>query len=364
MAASLATDTVAAGAAFFRWWGGELAAMLPPGLVRRLRTRPSLILDWSESGATVRHIHRGEERVLGRTDGEGEQAQLRQAVAPLRGARRRTIVRLAAACCSRGTVLLPAAAAGHLRSAIALQLSRFTPFNPDEVAFACRIIGREGEGTIRVALTIVPVDILQAALTTARNLGLRPTRVVMAGADPADPAADLMGADPAAGGWRRLDTGLLAVVIILAAAAAWAPLHQRAARLSDLEERIEAVRPAALAAGDAERQLDRRVQDRQFLADLRRQRTQAVDVLLDLTRHLPDGSWLTHLDLDGDRLTLTGYSDAASRLLGQLQATPLFDEAAFRSPVSFDDRMGAEAFQLSVRVGSGPTKAAALGGRP
>jgi len=137
--------------------------------------------------------------------------------------------------------------------------------------------------------------------------------------------------------------GLLAVTVSL-------PLIQRQQGLDALNERLEKAKAEAKAATVLREQIDRIVTDGRFLSDKRRSAPTVTRTLHELTKLLPDGSWVGSLRINEGVVQITGYSDGASSLIGVLQKSPLFEEVKFRSPVTQDARLGVERFSISARL--------------
>jgi general secretion pathway protein L len=51
--------------------------------------------------------------------------------------------------------------------------------------------------------------------------------------------------------------------------------------------------------------------------------------------------------VEGNELVLSGYSPHASALIGLLEDSEMLEQVRFGSPVTFDQRLGAERFTLS-----------------
>ena len=78
-----------------------------------------------------------------------------------------------------------------------------------------------------------------------------------------------------------------------------------------------------------------------------------VSVLNELTRVVPDGSWLLSLSIKGREIILDGLSPSAATIALALQHDPLFSDISFRSPISRDPGTGLEHFQLGATLAEG-----------
>ena len=75
-----------------------------------------------------------------------------------------------------------------------------------------------------------------------------------------------------------------------------------------------------------------------------------VETLDALTRLVPNDTWLQQLRINGDEVRLTGFSAAASSLIGLIEQSERFTEARFRSSVTRDARNKAERFTISAKI--------------
>jgi general secretion pathway protein L len=81
-----------------------------------------------------------------------------------------------------------------------------------------------------------------------------------------------------------------------------------------------------------------------------------IDLWEETTRILPSHSWLTEFRLvqsegkpEGE-ISIVGFSSEAPRLVGVVDGSPLFRDAALTSPIAFDPAEGRERFALQAKV--------------
>ena len=73
-----------------------------------------------------------------------------------------------------------------------------------------------------------------------------------------------------------------------------------------------------------------------------------------MTRLLPDDTYLTEAELRQRKVTLTGRSGGAARLIGLLAADGRFRNPAFAAPVTRVETLHAEVFTIVAEVGPAP----------
>ena len=87
-----------------------------------------------------------------------------------------------------------------------------------------------------------------------------------------------------------------------------------------------------------------------FLGGQRRDAFSAVTLLDELTRILPDDTWLFELKVAAQEVRIPGYAPTASALIGLIDKSPRLQGPRFRSSVTQDPRTGLERFNMSFRI--------------
>ena len=93
------------------------------------------------------------------------------------------------------------------------------------------------------------------------------------------------------------------------------------------------------------------IEGQAFLDNARRARPAAVEVIDELARRLPDGTYLEKLAIEEERLTLIGLSNEAPALIGRLQGSPLWRSPALTGALQPDPASGRDRFTLSADIG-------------
>lgn len=75
-----------------------------------------------------------------------------------------------------------------------------------------------------------------------------------------------------------------------------------------------------------------------------------VEVLNEVTRLLPDDTWLFRMRVFAGDVQTFGYSPAASTLIGTIEESDLFKNAQFRAPMTRDPRVDADRFHIAFEV--------------
>ena len=346
---------------FFRWWGRELAACIPAALRSALRRRSgTLILGFEGDEAVLRFRRPSGIADIGRIafDPEVPDAARGEISALASRPRRRSgqvVLVLPEDQVLRRTIELPLAARENLREVVSFEMDRYTPFAAEDVLFDVRPLSADADAqTLTVDLAAVPKASAARHQAVAAGWGLTPDVVCYADERESDnPDAGFVFRRPDVR--RRGVGGRLAIVLwvcaaLLAGALVALPLHRQRTVLAEQESRL-AVRRAEAAAVNVLRE---RVAETAGISDLlverKTARPAAVALLNEITRLLPDDTWLLQIRVFNDQLTMAGYSGAASALIPILEGSEMFAEVRFEAPVTLDGRINLERFNLSASI--------------
>ena len=340
---------------FFTWWFRQLAEMLPQGLRRTALTavdamviKPIGPLGGGIDAVAVGLRRNGRETPLGRFGlGAADLAELPRATG------RTTVLRLSEQDVLGKTVTLPLAAERELGQVLAFEMDRETPFKAEELYWNHRIEETDRQnGRLSVRLVLVPKANLAPLLTGLGEVGIRPRRAEIA--DGRDAGAYL----PLEGDGGRADQpasrllwptavccaalGLAAVVI---------PYVRQGIALASLDREIAVGRTAAAEAEGLRKEIDRLAGSADFIESERDKAGRPLVVLAAATRVLPDDTYLTEMELRQRKVTLTGRSAAAARLIGPLAADGTFRNPGFAAPVTRLEALHTELFTINAEVG-------------
>jgi general secretion pathway protein L len=168
---------------FWRWWSGELVALVPAAVQRSLAgwtRRPVLIIEGPT--AALGYETGGRCEVVGPLDlSIDEPAQASALLSPGKIRADRLVAAhmcLAPALALHLPMSLPLAAQSNLGQVVEFEFERFSPFKRDDVYFSHRIVARDVENArLDVELTIVRRDLIDGLRRRAERNGLRITGV-------------------------------------------------------------------------------------------------------------------------------------------------------------------------------------------
>ncbi len=337
---------------FFAWWGGELLGLVPETLRKRLDPGlRCLALHPHGGGYRLRVWEGGKSRqVVDTADGRALQA------AVARHGRRagRLVLCLPRAQALFKELALPALPQPELRRALYYQIDRQTPFAARDVCFDYDLLA-SSRGGLRALLAVVPKRVVEHETQRLAGFGLQAAAVAVG--DPDDGQAPQMrlrsGCSdevPARSFASILNPLLATAACVLIAAAGHLAFQDREAAAAALAGQVREARQAADAVAKLEEEVALLRKDLTFFTDRKRTQPLAVAILLELTRILPDHTWLTELQYRDREIRIAGHSAAASDLVALIDGSEMFAEPRFRSPVTQDPTSGRERFNLTFRI--------------
>ncbi|MCG7929595.1 hypothetical protein A3197_15720 [Candidatus Thiodiazotropha endoloripes] len=250
-------------------------------------------------------------------------------------------------------VRLPSAAKRNLVDVLGYEMDRLSPFEADQVYYHFTP-DTEQQGTEWLAgrLTVVQKQRLDPWYQMLSELGLTIGQVTLV-----DESLPLMLKPRQSGvsrSGRSTSTLLWVAVLLLSVVTSGGLVWQQRQIAIDLQHKMQAAREQAAESMRLEEQLTARRKAIGMVSAQRQDYLAVSDILLELTRLIPDGSWLQRVNLNSDSLIVSGVSDQASALIALLEASPMFVSVRFKSPVVRDRRSGNEKFDLTMTLIQGP----------
>ena len=257
-------------------------------------------------------------------------------------------------------LVLPAAAADRLRDVVGFEIDRQTPFTADTVRFDTRVLERRADGQLDVELVAVPRTRFDAALAGLGGLASSLVGVDARGADGMPLGVNLLPVgmrrsrqDPL----RTWNWALAAFALIAVAATAWQVLDNRRASAAAFNAQVESRAVQARVVAMQRQQLVDIVEGAAFLDSARAARPTTVEVLDELTRRLPDSTYLEKVSMEGDRLLLIGLSPEASALVARMEGSKLWRAPALSGALQPDPRTRLDRFSLTAELTGSPAPA-------
>lgn len=345
---------------FFSWWGEELYSFVPDSIKKLLgHVTEHIIVKKDEKAIVLYRVNAKGTRFLAElpNDQDNETAieDLIRKYPQLSSAE--VILELRPSQVLSRDIQLPLAAKNSLHQVVAYELDRYTPFTADQVYYDVQITGKDTEaGQLTAQMAVIPRHKLDDLCEELFACELHPAIARLSNSDEGLPAFNLLPSElrPSRSSVPKIVSivvGLLLLLLLLGLLLV--PLWSEQRLITDLEGELSVVSKEANEVQGLKKSVETRLRETNFLLDKKRSEPVLVHVLEDLTKRLPDGTWLTYLQYKNGNLQVRGESADASSLIALIEASPLFENTRFVSPVTRNSVANTDRFQLAMDVLNG-----------
>jgi len=267
-------------------------------------------------------------------------------------------IQLAEHCIFTREIQLPSEAARAIEAIAAQDLVKKTPFKPEDIYSDFVATAQDGKKRILVQQWIVRRRYVEDALSLL-NVGIERLTFVTCPARDTDQLKPVikLKKETLRGFWlKKLTLTLSCSALFLAIVGGGLKYWSQQQEMDRLAIEITM---ANKNAQQVRALVDQLQEKKGALSRLRRQRSElpgVIDLWEEITRILPNHTWLTELRLSetpGQRdvkISISGFSNAATGLVGVIDGSPMLSDAALTSPVAFDATEGKERFSLQAKL--------------
>jgi general secretion pathway protein L len=320
---------------FWRWWSGELFQLLPENLQKAIAQRQQKLYVEVDNDKLLLSLgnHAAQREVLRLAlDAAGaEDADIPREA-------QQTILLLPDDKVLAKRIALPAAAEENLREVLGFEMDLHTPFEASEVYYDYTVVGRDSaRQQVTVDLVYAPRDAVDEFVDGASNVGMKTDLVTCRRRDNNNlqPVNLLPQERRRAKRFdvRSLNLALTALLATLLVAAITIPIVRKNHVIAEVEAQVEAAAAEARQGAELRQDLEKMAAASQFLVDKKASDVMIVELVDEISRILPDHTWIARLDLSGTELQIQGQSSASSSLIRIIESSPWFENARFSSPV-------------------------------
>jgi general secretion pathway protein L len=349
---------------FFSWWADELKLLLPETWQARLRLatrRLSMQINESslQLGIADDQVIRPLEAISLEQDNALTQRHLKALLERDDLHELPRFLLLDSKKVLHKELKLPEAAESNLQQVLTFEMDRQTPFRANEVYFDWRMLPPGSEiGEIRLELLVAPRRLIDPMLEKLAGRGLAPAGIDVEKAG-SNYGVNLLPVDQRQNPLHprtRLNYGLAAAVTVLMIVVMAQSLGARADRVMALEEAIAEVQDEARRVQGLKEQVSDSSEAASFLTRKRGQSPLAVEILAEVTRTLPDGTYLDRLVVGDKSVVMQGKSGNAQQLIELVNRSEMFDAAAFQGSTRLDGPSGLEVFEVTSALSARQSK--------
>ncbi|OUS12700.1 hypothetical protein A9Q89_04670 [Gammaproteobacteria bacterium 53_120_T64] len=379
-----------ASADFFSWWLAELVRLLPQHWRRALSGQPALcrfVLEKNQLRLVLET--QGREKAVGSTavaevvglamsglfipgvsvpdatlesDASTTKTLMANISALENISRRRVVLELADEYLLIRDISLPLVSDDDIASVLAHEIDRLTPFAKNNVCYAYEILQKNTQtAMLSLRLMCLERSVLEGVLAQCEELGLGVTEVgrqaQSSSPGPSAATADLLPADRRPQKeklWNRGNQLLAALAGVLLLAVLILPVWHYEKQIEGLSIELSALQEQSRAVRAKQARMVEALDIRDALVQRKNSELEKIIILHELTRLIPDNTWLTRLTLRDSSLEIDGESDKSSDLIEKLESGAVFYQVKFASSVTRNSRSGKERFQIKMKVSDKP----------
>lgn len=253
----------------------------------------------------------------------------------------------------RSIIKLPVNAEAELANILAFEIDRQTPFTSDQVYYGYKVNSKDVvNNSLNVELDVIPKKMVDTQRQILKQIGLAPQIVELA-SDSSTPGINVLPRDTSSRkeqGNIPLNMMLSALAAVLLLAAITVPFFRVESALKQVETDIEETRIGAQEVNELRSKWEAELKKEDFVMEKIESRTSLTELLHELTKLIPDNTWLTRIHLKDDTIRLQGESSSATSLISIIDQSDQFDNTRFQSPVTSNNATGKDRFQITSKV--------------
>jgi general secretion pathway protein L len=347
--------------AFWRWWAGEIGAFTRERFPkwRGVAGVPAVTFE-GDVLAVALPGGQPEARIdLAALDALRARAELRSLLQRAGETRDRVRLCMRRDECLVRRVSMPLATEENLEQVLGFEMDRLTPFPAGEVYFDYRVVARDAAGgKLTLLLAVARRALVDARVERLRGLGANVQAVAVPEDLAAGPALDLLPSEKRGERESARDRGiqrmLAGAVVILLGLALVIPVWRKRETVKALLPVVERSRQEAEAANRLRTALESQVDEYNFLLSKKYATYPALAFVEELSRLLPDNTWLQQLELrasgKGREVQVTGETASSSKLIEILEQSKLLRNATPRGTVTRGSTPNSERFMIGAEA--------------
>lgn len=338
---------------FFSWWSDELAAMMPDSLASLFQNGRPLKLHYADEtvylanhGRTGEEVHQNFHRGIDFEDPNQRRILTSASEIRLCLEKKKYLIK---------RVTLPIETEENLREVLSFEMDRHTPFTPDQVFYDYFINSRDKTArTLDVSLVLAPVDRLRYALDLLGEHSLSINAI--SPCEEESSAINRVNLLPAEKrrkprkAYRLVNYFLMLTTLLLILANLALPIWQKSRLALSLEDQLIEARQQSAETVALRDKLEQAELENRFLENKKQAGLQLTLVVNELTLLIPDETWVSNFELREGIVHLHGQSLASAALIPLIEASPLFRNVSFRSPVTQNRQNNTERFHISAEL--------------
>jgi general secretion pathway protein L len=337
------------------WLLEELRFLLPKNAEREQPVKDTKIVIEYESGSVIARLI-GEDSEIALPPVavvDMKNGELNPSLESFRSESTQTIVRFSNDDVMTTRLTLPRATEHDLRSVLGFEMDRHTPFTAKQVYFDFEVTNRTAE-QITLDLFIIPksiagelLDAMRAANIQFEGATIGDDETVRASLIPNSYLRDA-GSAARTSHRRRWRTVLALALLVYLLPAVSLTVYN-----SGLQAEVDSLSAESADLLLAKQQLADLLVPSRYFSQLRNTTPRAIDILDELSRLVPDNTWVTSFRIEDTSVNIVGESADAAALIGLLDGSEHLIDSHFTSPVTRNSSTAKDRFSIAADIPGG-----------
>lgn len=312
------------------WWLQGLSYFCPSSLKRALGLSPDMItVEFQEQQVIVKRYSVNNNEPLDiqrfvRTD-DVQRLSVLKWLHEQQDKHAKTILLVPESILLKKTLSFPSAAEPDLKEALGYELSRRTPFSQEQAYYDCQIIERDKQANkLHIELFVVPRQSIDPLLALLNEWGIAVDALKPVSTFFDESEINLLPAEQQADATLTTDhvtLSLATAAFLLFLAVLYLPLAQQAKQLDSLEQEVQINRKAAIQLQKIKDEKKNIIDQIHFLENKHETTLSGIELFDEITKIIPDDTWLTRLIIKNEELQIQGESSNASSLIQIIESS-------------------------------------------
>jgi len=158
---------------------------------------------------------------------------------------------------------------------------------------------------------------------------------------------------------------LLAAILLIGAFYVFSPVVIEQNNIEQIDQRISSLKPEMKKIEALKKDIETLSSGIKAINNFKKDSIPTMDVLKEITKILPDRTWLTRVRVTENSVEIEGYAASATEIIPKLENSKYFQKAEFASPTFRDQRQNNERFviKMELKDESKPDKQEKIGGK-
>lgn len=248
---------------------------------------------------------------------------------------------------------LPAAARDNIRQVLSYEIDRHTPFEKEQAYFDFSIKNNHDNDKLHIMFYITPKNHIDQSLEKIKIFNILPEIACSNEMITFGPVLNFLPLEKRLQKQPNRNNSLYffaATTLTMFLAVLYFPVFQLYHQAQTQQAEIALYQNKAITVKKLQEQKDKLLLKTDFLLIKQKEYFPAISLLNELTRILPDDTWLYELSITLNDIQIQGESDDASSIIELIESSRQLHDASFISPIINNNIGDKDKFKLSARL--------------